>query len=99
MDAQIQSEARTLERFNRSQDRVARDFGYGDTVGALGIAKANLKKLQSTIELKIAEARSMATTTYKRQFTEVIRNLDSSVVALSALTTALDTIATGVTLI
>jgi DNA-directed RNA polymerase len=93
MDITTQSEALTLQKFNDKQDRVARNFGYGDTVGAMGVARANLKKLSTAISQYLTDARQLPTNSERGQFCKLIENLDTDVVALCALSGTLGGIA------
>ena len=94
MDAMVLSEEKTLTRFNAGQDRLAEDFGYGATVGAMAIAQENLEELSSYIKDQISKLSALDEADRTKAFLRVIRNLDADVIALSALTTALHSVAT-----
>jgi DNA-directed RNA polymerase len=95
MKALAQSEAATLERFNTSQDRVARDFGYGQTIGALGITQDALKPLTEHIQERINNFNNLSEADPEKAFLYVVRNLSAETIALSALNEALGAIAVG----
>lgn len=95
MDAATLSEEATLTRFNAGQDRVARDFGYGQTEGALAIAKDSLETLSAHIQARIDLIPTMHEDSPEKAFLRVVRNLPTETIALSALDSALGAVAIG----
>lgn len=94
MDAQTLSEQATLKRFDASQDRVARDFGYGDTKGALGITQDCLGSLSLFIQGKRDDLEEGPQYQSKElSFLRVVKALPSSVIALAILNGALHAVA------
>src|SRR6185312_4066491 len=96
MDAAELSEQATLERFNAKQDRVARDMGYGDTAGALGITKDALEPLSVYVENQL---KTLLSSPQKRgeelKFAQAIHKLSPVTIALATLNGALHSIALG----
>jgi DNA-directed RNA polymerase len=89
-------ETRTIERFDRKQDRVAEAFGYGDTVGAMGIAKRFLSPLTKAIEDEMAKVAKVDGRDFKyKGLLQTLRSLPSEVLALCALQNTLHAIAQG----
>jgi DNA-directed RNA polymerase len=87
------SEAATLKRFDASQDRLAKDFGFGDTAGAVGITKACIEVLAAHMSTALTEARTLGNNSEVKHFCRLIQDLEPEVVALSTLTCALGTVA------
>jgi hypothetical protein len=94
MDMTQRSEEATIERFNAQQDRIARDFGYGDTVGALEITKGALDPLTSYIKDKLQNPSRWAQDP-AQELGLIIRNLPVETVALCTLNAVLGSIAIG----
>jgi hypothetical protein len=53
MDMQALATDTTVARFNAKQDHLGRDFGFGDTVGALEITKGALDPRTAFIKHRI----------------------------------------------
>src|SRR6187455_2353231 len=96
MDTTVsRSEELTVERFNAKQDRIVRDFGYGDTAGAQAVAKANLSILKNAVAEKLSKSKFLREDNPKKHFSRAISSLDTDVVSLCALSTCLHQVAIG----
>src|SRR6187455_539140 len=96
MDTTVsRSEELTVERFNAKQDRIVRDFGYGDTAGAQAIAKENLSILKDTIVQKLSKTKYLRDDNPNKTFARLLQNLDPDVISLCALTNCLHQVAVG----
>lgn len=91
MEAMI--EQRTIERFDRRQARVVKAMGYGDTAGAMGIAKACLRPLSIAIQKEMTKVSKIHHSSVKRDLLRTIGTLDADVLALVALQTTLHCVA------
>ncbi len=94
MDVLSLSEQATADRFNVAQDRVIRDFGYGQTAGALAVSQDSFSVLSDYIQAKIDNLSDLPESDEK-EFLKVIRHLPVEVIAMSALNAALDAVAMG----
>jgi hypothetical protein len=96
MDVVTLSEEATLGRFNAQQDRVARDMGYGDTKGALGLSKDAVGPLGQYLRTKFQTYKEeLEPRTDEFRFLASVDALDADVVALAALNAALHAVAQG----
>jgi DNA-directed RNA polymerase len=93
MDAAALSEQATVTRFNVGQDRVARDFDYGQTSGALRITQDCLGTLTAFIQVRINLIPTLDEGGAEKHFLRVARNLPAEVIALSALNGGLASVA------
>lgn len=94
LDMLAEVETATLGRFNNIQDRVVRDQGYGETVGALGVTKRFCGILATTISKKMEQVSRAHKSPYSA-FCFVARHLAPEVVAASALRSLLHAVAMG----
>lgn len=99
MDAQLLSQEKTLKRFDAAQDRIVRDFGAGQTVGALGVTKDALKPLTDHIKARIDNLPNLPENSPEKHFLRVVRQLSPEVIALSVLNEALSAVALGMNLL
>lgn len=81
----------TADRFAKQQMRTAKDFGWGDTQGAQGIAATYLEEATAAVEAAKVFLKP-------REHGSEIAALDSQLVALVGLTTGLSAVANGETL-
>ena len=83
----------TLARFDAAQDRIVRDFGYGDTQGALGVTKDCLEPLKVFIEDRINDIPNMAEGSKEKDALRTVRHLSSDILAYATLGAALGMVA------
>jgi DNA-directed RNA polymerase len=91
----MDAETKTLEKFNKAQERAIRDSGYGATTGGLAVTKAGLERLTDFVRVKLEEYPKLRENDPDKAFLYVIRNLAPDTVALSALQSGLHSIARG----
>jgi DNA-directed RNA polymerase len=91
------TEEATLERFNASQDRVAKHLGFGATEGALGITRAYLGELSSYIDYQLHNIDSVSSRSPEKAFLKAVAPLGPDVLALATLSGMLSSVATGQT--
>jgi DNA-directed RNA polymerase len=91
------TEEATLERFNASQDRVAKHLGYGETEGALGITREFLGELSSYIAYQLHNVESLSPRSPEKAFLKAVAPLGPDVLALATLSGMLSSVATGQT--
>lgn len=89
------SEEATVKRFNDEQDRIARDFGYGQTAGALKITKDCLKTLTDYLQSKIDNIPNLSEGDHEKDLLRLIRHLPTEIIGLSTLNVALNSVALG----
>lgn len=77
----------TVERFERQQERLIRNFGYGATAGAQGITRNYLEEVAAAIEQMTTEGSFKEPK--RAAVLNMVRLLPAEIIALSALTTAL----------
>lgn len=95
MDATTLSAQATLDRFNAGQDRVARDMGYGDTIGGLGLSKALIKPLTVFIQTEVENLSVSLKGSASDDLLDVVGKLPAELIALCALNGALHSVACG----
>jgi DNA-directed RNA polymerase len=88
-------EAKTIARFDKRQDRIVRDMGWGDTAGAVGLTKAYLQPLSKALETQLAQAHKLNGNDPVRHLLRTIRPLAIDVLSLCALQSTLHAVATG----
>ena len=93
MDTTTLTEEATLKRFNARQDRIADDFGAGDTEGALGITRDALVPLSEFIQSRKEILSSLDKRTDEHALLAAVEKLPSETIALGILNSALASIA------
>jgi DNA-directed RNA polymerase len=88
-------EGKSVERFNRRQDKITARMGDGDNAGAIGVAQHCLNPLTKAIEEEMALVSKLHPSFKKRDLLRVLRALPAEVLALTALQTLLHQIALG----
>lgn len=91
MDAM--TEQRTLEKFEKKNERLVRDFGYGATAGGLGLTQRCLKPLTDYIAAQFDAVASMDEKDATKHFIRLVRNLSPEAVALCTLQNLIHAIA------
>lgn len=92
--AVIEANDATVARYNKQQERIIRDQGFGATDGALKITQAYCRELATAITASLLKT-SQTARGHLKGFTAVVRQLDPLVVSASVLQAMLNAVAVG----
>jgi DNA-directed RNA polymerase len=95
--AAVETERLTIERFNRRQDRLARDRGFGGTAWGLSVTKGYVEPLAEAIAQRlslITQSQDKVPVDRYRALAYVVKNLDPVVLSVATLQGMLHSVAT-----